>query len=561
MKGQRMSINHAIWEWYHKHDHAIQTLLEIACELIPGAKIIQNGLKGAYALYKDQRENTNQAQIEDMQEFLVDIQPNIQNLTAKISQHPEFQKASNFKEQSQSIQKNFATQLPSVLASLAPAINKSVTKISQKGKSPSILPSNEQQISERKVSKYLLNQRYEMLELLGTGGQGEVYKALDITSDHIVAIKLLASILSQDVIFISELRSEYTNMVDALVHPNIVQYRNLEQDVVNKQYFIVMDYIAGINLRQWMFKNITRNPLSYQQAIKFLFPIAEALDFAHQKKICHCDLKPENILIRESDQQLFLADFGLAKEIRSTLSRKSVVNTDNINGTLPYMSPEQYLGRRPDGSTDIWGLGVILYELVAGYHPFNGTSFEHYMKLICDVTPESIPDLTQSQSQSIFQMLHKDRSQRPTSAKAALLSQQSEKIVPLNPMPSDPKTLLDAIQKNRSKKNFKESLPSSIEISHETESKKGRNGCAITIAVLSLIVAIIAGIICFDAYHQRYITNENEEYNIFGFRKSDYHPRWEVRGWTQDAKSACVFAVVSFIVFLITLSLSKERKR
>jgi serine/threonine protein kinase len=132
----------------------------------------------------------------------------------------------------------------------------------------------------------------------------------------------------------------------------------------------------------------------------------------------HRDLKPENILIRKADNQVFLTDFGLASEVRNSLSGKKGIEQD-ISGTLPYMAPEQYWSQRIDSRTDNWAWGVIAYEMIEGNHPFQGVNFDHYMKIICEIAPPE-PEVMPKESWNLLKALfHKDRKQR------------LEKLVPL----------------------------------------------------------------------------------------------------------------------------------
>ncbi len=391
-----MPLEERLWKWYERHTHAIQTVLEIAQDVIPGGKIVFHAIKAVHALAHDREENEKQQHLEEVQQVIAGIKPEMSDLVEDIEQLPEFQKAVDSQAACKAIAEHLKPQLDDVLSKISPVISMSAKRINAQA-----TPAAE---------KKLINQKYEILKILGSGGQGEVYQARDVDADKLVAIKMLPATFSEDPQAVAALRAEYNRVVDKLVHANIVQYRSMAQDTSSQRWFLVMDFILGKNLRKWVLEH-REQPLSFSNAILFLRPIAEALDFAHQNKVVHCDLKPENIMIRESDGRLFLADFGLAKEIHTTLSARNIPS--DISGTLPYMAPEQYQGRWPDHKADIWALGVILYEIVAGHHPFHGLSFEHYKDLICHEEPECPVGLTQAQWMLMQRMLRKDRGERP----------------------------------------------------------------------------------------------------------------------------------------------------
>ncbi len=402
-----MPIEEKLWRWYERHKYAVNAVLEIAQDIIPGGKLVFNALRATHAYIYERKLNQHEGDIQEtsdikeLQEMMSQIKPEISDLVEEIEQHQDFQNAANEKD-SQTIckivEEKFSTDVNEVISKISPVVSISAKRISPENKETVI-------INNSKV----INQKYRLIKILGKGGQGEVYEALDLAAEKHVAVKFLPAIFSQDTSAVATLRAEYNRVVDKLVHANIVQYRSMDQDVESNRWFLVMDYIPGSNLRKWLIEH-RNNPISLKEATSFLGPIASALDFAHQNKVVHCDLKPENILIRERDGKLFLADFGLAKEIHSTLSTRNIES--DVSGTLPYMAPEQYLGRWPDEHTDNWALGIILYEMVAGYHPFKGINFEHYKDLICHEQPERPMILNHTEWELLLRFLEKDRTKR-----------------------------------------------------------------------------------------------------------------------------------------------------
>ncbi|HPY74735.1 MAG: SUMF1/EgtB/PvdO family nonheme iron enzyme [Planctomycetes bacterium] len=259
---------------------------------------------------------------------------------------------------------------------------------------------------------------YELVQdILGVGGQAKVFRALHTGSNKYVAIKVYTSELTSDPIALQTLQDKYNLIVEKLTHKNIVQYRDIGIDKQTQTYYIVMDYIDGHNLRK-IIHDKPDHRFTLEETLAILEPMALALDYAHENHIVHRDVKPENIIIAQ-DKQVYLTDFDLATEIRMTLSRLTG-NADNIQGTIPYMSPEQCKGHRINGQTDIWSLGVIFYEMIEGVHPFQGNNLKHYMELICNYEPETPEYLNPIQWQVLQTLLAKEKQERPVSAVQAL---------------------------------------------------------------------------------------------------------------------------------------------
>jgi serine/threonine protein kinase len=202
----------------------------------------------------------------------------------------------------------------------------------------------------------LLN-RYFLRELVGSGGTADVYLAWDNLRSAKVAIKVLRKDLAENSRFY-QLFAKEAEVLRTLEHPNIVRFYEFESQ--NDNIFMVIDWIDGRNLRQLIIEN--KNPLPIDYSANLLQAIASALNFAHQKQIFHCDVKPANILLH-NDGRIFLSDFGVAH-----------VNFEVTGGgTPPYMAPEQFKNETVDGRTDIYALGITLYEMLSGGQvPFRG---------------------------------------------------------------------------------------------------------------------------------------------------------------------------------------------
>ena len=217
--------------------------------------------------------------------------------------------------------------------------------------------------------------RYEIKSQLGVGGMGEVYLAQDTSLRRPVALKLLLARFTQDEDRLRRFEQEAC-AASALNHPNILTIYEVgsEKDV----RFIATEFIDGVTLRQHM----GRTPLNLSQALDIAAQSAAALATAHEAGIVHRDIKPENIMLRR-DGYIKLLDFGLVKLTENSSAQQrlagehsTIIDTDPgiLMGTVKYMSPEQARGLDVDGRTDIWSLGVVLYEMLTGRLPFNGAS-------------------------------------------------------------------------------------------------------------------------------------------------------------------------------------------
>ena len=212
------------------------------------------------------------------------------------------------------------------------------------------------------IGKLLLN-RYELLEKIGEGGMGIVYKAKCHLLNRIVAVKILKTEFCKDEEFVARFKREATSAA-RLSHPNIVNVHDVGED--NNVNFIVMEYINGKTLKQ-IIKASGR--ISSQRTVEIALQTVRALDCAHKNNIIHRDIKPDNILITE-DNIVKVADFGIAKVVDS----RTVTNSNKVIGTAHYFSPEQAKGNFVDGRTDIYSLGIVMYEMITGRVPYNAES-------------------------------------------------------------------------------------------------------------------------------------------------------------------------------------------
>ncbi len=233
----------------------------------------------------------------------------------------------------------------------------------------------------------ILDDRYEIESVLGIGGMAIVYKAYDRQMGRPVAVKVLRDDVAMDAESRKQFRKEY-QAVGKLSHPNI---RAVYDVVVSGDTeYIVMEYVDGINLKQYMKKN---GPLSWQEALYFSTQIAQALRHAHSRNIVHLDIKPQNIMLPR-DGSVKIADFGIA-QMDEPMEGGSAA--DEAVGSIHYISPEQARGEAVDARSDIFSLGIVMYEMLTGRLPFDGDTVEqvavqHY-SVIPDAPSQINPDI------------------------------------------------------------------------------------------------------------------------------------------------------------------------
>lgn len=217
-------------------------------------------------------------------------------------------------------------------------------------------------MSTMNIKGILLDNRYRIVDKIGVGGMADVYLGEDTLLGRQVAIKVLHANFANDDEFVTRFKRE-AQAAGKLNHPNIVNMYDVGFD--QNLHYIVMEYVDGETLKKY----ITRHGrLSIDEAVKFTIAIAEGLEHAHTMGIVHCDIKPHNVIITNTGR-VKVTDFGIARAINAT---NTVMYTNSILGSAHYLSPEQASGKPVDGNTDIYSLGVVLYEMLTGRVPFEG---------------------------------------------------------------------------------------------------------------------------------------------------------------------------------------------
>ncbi len=268
-----------------------------------------------------------------------------------------------------------------------------------------------------------LNQ-YQLIQALGAGGMGEVWLATDSRLERRVAIKLLPTALTSDPARVRRFEQE-ARAASALNQPNVCTIHALEQ-TPDGQHFIVMEYVEGQTLRA----RLAQGRLPLRELVNVGVQMASALTAAHAAGVVHRDLKPENVMLRP-DGLVKVLDFGLAKLVARESDPAAATRTTadtvagTVLGTMLYMSPEQARGLPVDARTDVWSLGVVLYELVAGRPPFTGRTTSDIVAAILEDEAEPLarfaPDVPSELARIVGKTLRKDPEQRYQVMKDLLL--------------------------------------------------------------------------------------------------------------------------------------------
>jgi serine/threonine protein kinase len=250
--------------------------------------------------------------------------------------------------------------------------------------------------------------QYELLEQLGGGGMGIVFKALDRRLGRFVALKFLPSDVSlegeQGARFLREAK-----VVASLDHPNVCSVLEVEE-LDDGQLFMVMPWYEGETLKQ----KIARGPLDVDEAIDYGSQVARGLAHAHAAGVVHRDIKPANIIVTPEGRAKIL-DFGVAK-----IAERGLTLAGAVLGTLSYMSPEQAAGESVDHRTDLWALGVVLYEMLARKPPFQGARLDAMLTALMHQQPASLtalrPEIPDALAATVSRLLEKHPDRRPGDA-------------------------------------------------------------------------------------------------------------------------------------------------
>lgn len=252
----------------------------------------------------------------------------------------------------------------------------------------------------------VLNNRYQLLERLGRGGMSDVFRARDLMLERYVAIKILHEHYSNDESFQRRFRQEARAAAN-LSHPNIVTVHDFGFD--QNQLYIVMEHVPGKDLKTLLRQ---RGRYSVEDAIPLIVQACAGIGYAHRAGLVHCDVKPHNMIVTP-DARLKVTDFGIARALSTILPDE---RADVVWGSPQYFSPEQAVGEAPSPASDVYSLGIVLYEVLTGALPFTAPSSEELALLHLQADPippsEYVPDIPKALEEIVLKVLSKEPAAR-----------------------------------------------------------------------------------------------------------------------------------------------------
>ncbi len=270
--------------------------------------------------------------------------------------------------------------------------------------------------------------RYIVLNELGQGGMGVVYRCLDTVGNVEVAVKVLPPEVSHSTAEMEEVRENFA-LVERLAHTNIVHYKTLEMDKATGDYYLVMEYVEGDSLKQWMRRMRRERKLTLETTLPILRQVAEALDDAHKQDIIHRDVKPDNVKIK-MDGTVKVLDFGLAAQIQTSqahVSKEMVARA----GTNLYKSPEQWRASTRQGpAADQYALAVVAYEMLSGHVPFESNDMALLKAAVLNEMPEPVEGLPKYANAALMTGLAKEASGRYATCVDFVRALGGEKVKP-----------------------------------------------------------------------------------------------------------------------------------
>ena len=266
-------------------------------------------------------------------------------------------------------------------------------------------------MKNRKIGKY------EIIERLGRGGMAEVYRAYHANLDRYVAVKVMHKFLADDDEFATRFEKEAQNIA-RLKHPHIVQVYDFEYDNTTESYYMVMELIDGVTLKEYFAEYEQKGePIPLEDALRISREAASALAYAHKAGMIHRDVKPANLMLDSKDgHRVVLTDFGIAKIVKGS----QMTVTGGLVGTPAYMSPEQGVGETGDERSDLYSLGIIMFQMVTGHLPYDAeTPLALIMKHLNDPVPSALelnPQLPKMLDEIISRLMSKEPDERYDSA-------------------------------------------------------------------------------------------------------------------------------------------------
>ena len=335
-----------------------------------------------------------------------------------------------------------------------------------------------------------IDQRYVLRELLGVGGMAQVFLAHDTILNREVAIKLLAQSFLNDDDSLRRFQREAASTTE-LSHENIVSIYDVGEDSVP---YIVMEYIGGNDLKQYIKRH---NPIPSTVAIGMMDKILSAIDYAHKNGVIHRDIKPQNVLV-DIDGTVKITDFGIALAV----SQHSITQTNSLLGSVHYMSPEQAKGGIATEKSDIYSLGIVLYELLVGDVPFNGESPVSIALQHFQVDIPSIIEKNQEVPQALENVVLKATAKEPMDRYDSVSEMRKDLLTALDPSRrneerfvagdlNDSKTIvMTPVKEPTPVTEASDQEPEGMNIKNNEETKKSRKGCLWALLLIPLFIIL-----------------------------------------------------------------------
>lgn len=370
-----------------------------------------------------------------------------------------------------------------------------------------------------------INDRYEIICSVGEGGMANVYLAYDVILNRKVAVKILRGDLAEDEKFVRRFQREAI-AASSLNHPNIVEVYDVGED--DGKYFIVMEFVEGKTLKQLIKK---RGALTLAEVVDIMLQLTSAIACAHESYIIHRDIKPQNVIILE-DGRLKIMDFGIAAQLNSN----ELTQTNSVMGTVYYLPPEQANGTATTTKSDIYSLGILMYELVVGKVPFRG---ESPVEVAIKQMKESIPDIVSYNPdipQSIENIILKACAKNPKNRYDSALEMHEDLKTALNKDRFDEAKVVYEYPENRFDEEDITPKRATRSAKQENDKKEKKLNKKILIASIVSGILLLAAIFTFFIYPAFFSNKTVEVPDVSGMTVSKAEKKLENKGFEVATK-------------------------
>ena len=349
----------------------------------------------------------------------------------------------------------------------------------------------------------LIDNRYKIVKSIGEGGMANVYLAWDTILEREVAVKVLRGDLAEDEKFIRRFQRE-ANAASSLRHPNIVEMYDVGED--DGKYFIVMEYVDGKTLKSLIKK---RGALNLNEAIDIMLQLTSGIACAHDSYIIHRDIKPQNVMILE-DGRVKITDFGIAMALNSN----ELTQTNSVMGSVHYLPPEQASGNGSTIKSDIYSLGILMFELLTGKVPFKGeNAVEIAIKHMKDQIP-SVCEINNSIPQSVENIILKACAKNPKNRYDSVSEMYEDLKTCLDPLRLEEKRLVYKYPEHNTEDTKKISKLESREIKNQEITKEDKGEKRVNIALMIFGIACVSIVIIGLVFLLILSTNTTKEIEV-----------------------------------------------